>query len=155
MANAWTENGPVSLPPRWLVYVAAAIVAALAGLGVGMGIRAAWRDAGAPDLGGASDTLGDQGVLTAKPIVETPPPVTAPNTNDADDTNAADAEQAKEDAIAAKAAAAQQIQAKASKAAGNIDDILASPTEKPPAPVKPAADEAPPPGTPVKTDVPF
>jgi hypothetical protein len=153
MANAWTQNGPVSLPPRWLVYTAAAIVASLAILGVAVGLRAAWRDAGAPDLGGPSDVSGDQGILTAKPIVETPPPVTAPD--DAAKQAAADAEQAKQDAIEAKTAAAQQVQAKASNPSGDIDDILTSPTEKPPPPVKPAADEAPPPGAPVKTDVPF
>ena len=50
---------------------------------------------------------------------------------------------------------AQEIQAKPSKPGGDIDDILTSPNEKPPAQVKPAADEAPPPGAPVKTDVPF
>jgi hypothetical protein len=69
--------------------------------------------------------------------------------------DAADADQAKADALAAKAAAAQAVQAKPSKPTGNIDDILTSPSEKPPAPVKPSADEAPPPGAPVKTDVPF
>jgi hypothetical protein len=57
--------------------------------------------------------------------------------------------------LAAKAAMAQEIQAKPSKPGGDIDDILASPSEKPPAAVKPGADEAPPSSAPVKTDVPF
>jgi len=156
MSNTWTDNGPVSLPPRWLAYTAGAIVMALAIVGVGMGMRAAYRDAGAPDLGGPSDGAADKSTLVAAPIVQAPPPVAAPDASaDADKQDAADAEQAKADALAAKAAMAQEIQAKPSKPDGDIDDILASPSEKPPAPVKPAADEAPPPGAPVKTDVPF
>jgi hypothetical protein len=156
MSNTWTANGPVSLPPRWLAYTAGAIVMALAVVGVGMGVRAAFRDGGAPDLGGPSDSAADRSTLVAAPIVQAPPPVAAPDTSaDADKQDDADAEQAKADALAAKAAMAQEIQAKPSKPDGDIDDILASPSEKPPAPVKPAADEAPPPGAPVKTDVPF
>jgi hypothetical protein len=151
MAEAWIRNGPVSLPPRWLAYSAGAVVVAFAILGVALGMRAAWHDSGAPDLGSAADGAADQGVLTAKPIVETPPPV-MPSENTVAKGDAADADQAKADALAAKEAAAQEIQAKPSKPAGDIDDILASPTEKPPAAVKPATDEAPPP---VKTDVPF
>jgi hypothetical protein len=156
MVNGWTENGPVSLPPRWQAYVAGAVVAALAALGVAVGMRAAWRDAGAPDIGEAADSAADHDALIAKPIVQAPPPVTVPDA-DADQAkqDAADAEQAKADALAAKAAAAQAIQAKPSKAPGDIDDILTSPSEKPPAAAKPATDEAPPPGAPVKTDVPF
>jgi hypothetical protein len=119
-----------------------------------LGLRAAWHDSGAPDLGAAVDSAADQSLLTAKPIVETPPPV-APVENTAAKDEAADADQAKADALAAKEAAAQEIQAKTSKPAGDIDDILASPTEKPPAAVKPSTDEAPPSSAPVKTDVPF
>ncbi len=154
MARAWSENGPVSLPPRWLAYTAGAAVASLAVLGVAMGMRAAWHDSGAPDLGVAADNTPEQSVLMAKPIVETPPPV-APTEDTTAKSDAADADQAKADALAAKEAAAQEIQAKTSKPAGSIDDILASPTEKPPAAVKPSTDEAPPPSAPVKTDVPF
>ena len=153
MANAWIDNGPVSLPPRWLAYTAGAVVMALAVFGVAIGMRAAWRDAGAPDIGGAADSAADHGSLLAKPIVQAPPPVAAPDAaDDAAKQAADDAEQAKADAIAAKTAAAQEVQAKPSQPAGNIDEILTSPSEKPPAPVKPATDEAPPP---VKTDVPF
>ena len=60
-----------------------------------------------------------------------------------------DAEKAQE---AAAQTAAQAVQAKPSKPAGSIDEILASPSEKPPAPVKPSADEAPPTA---QSDVPF
>jgi hypothetical protein len=156
MSNTWTRNGPVSLPPRWLAYTAGALVMALAIVGVGMGIRAAFRDGGAPDLGGVADSAADKSTLVAAPIVQTPPP--APAADASADTNKADAaddEQDKADALAAKAAMAQEIQAKPSRPGGDIDDILASPNEKPPTPVKPAADEAPPPSAPVKTDVPF
>jgi hypothetical protein len=153
MTNTWTDNGPVSLPPRWLAYSAGAVVLALAIVGVGLGLRAAWRDAGAPDIGGPADNGAGSATLVARPIVQAPPPVVAPDA-DADQAkqDAADAEQAKADALAAKAAAAQAIQAKPAAPTGDIDDILASPSEKPPPPAKPAADEAPPP---VKTDVPF
>jgi len=51
MTNAWTENGPVSLPPRSLAYGAGALLVILAIAGVALGLRAAWREAGAPDLG--------------------------------------------------------------------------------------------------------
>jgi len=156
MSNTWTTNGPVSLPPRWLAYTAGAVVMALAIVGVGMGVRAAFRDGGAPDLGGVSDGAADNSTLVAAPIVQAPPPVAAPDSSaDADKQDDADADQAKADALATKAAMAQEIQAKPSKPAGDIDDILASPNERPPAPVKPGADEAPPSSAPVKTDVPF
>jgi hypothetical protein len=156
MTNAWTENGPVSLPPRSLAYGAGALLVALAIAGVALGLRAAWREAGAPDLGGgpAAAVAGDD-TLVAKPIVDLPAPVAEPAPA-ADETkpDQAAADQGKADAIAARTAAAQEIQAKPSKPAGNIDDILTSASEKPPGPAKPAADEAPP-GAPVKSDVPF
>jgi len=156
MTSAWTENGPVSLPPRSLAYGAGALLVALAIAGVALGLRAAWREAGAPDLGGgpAQSATGDD-TLTAKPIVDLPPPVAAPEpTPDETKPDQAAADQAKADAIAAKTAAAQEIQAQPSKPAGNIDDILTSASEKPASAAKPAADEAPP-GAPVKSDVPF
>ena len=157
MPSIWPVPTTTSVP--WtrgklgLSVTAGGVVMALAIVGVGLGIRAAWRDAGAPDVGGPADNSGDTAMLVAKPIVTEPPPVVAPtNVADPNAQDAEDADQAKADALAEKAAAAQEIQAKPSKPSGNIDDILASPTEKPPAPVKPAADEAPPP---VKSDVPF
>src|SRR5258708_3415773 len=140
MASAWIENGPISLPPRSLAYGAGLALALLAVVGVGLGLRAAWRGADAPDLGGAAQTA-DADTLTAKPIVELPPPVTAPDAATAD-------------ALPQQTAAAQAVQAKAAKPSGNIDDILTSASEKPPAPARPPADEAPP-GAPVKSDVPF
>ena len=156
MSNTWTRNGPVSLPPRWLAYTAGVVVMALAIVGVSMGIRAAFRDGGAPDLGGVADSAADKSTLVAAPIVQAPPPTAAPDASaDSNKDDAADADQDKADALAAKAAMAQEIQAKPSKPGGDIDDILASPSEKPATPVKPATDEAPPSSAPVKTDVPF
>ncbi len=149
MASGWIENGPVSLPPRTLAYGAGLALIFLAAAGVGLGLRASWREAGAPELGGSQ--AGDaSGADIAKPIVELPPVVAADNS--ASNTDADD--DAREDALAAKTAAAQAVQSKPSKADGDIDDILTSQSEKPPAPTKPAADETPP-GTPVKSDVPF
>jgi hypothetical protein len=152
MASAWTENGPVSLPPKSLALGVAGALVVLAFVGVGLGMRASWRENGAPDLTGAASASGDDAdTLTAKPIVDLPPPPVAAATNEV----AADAkDEDKADAIQEKTAEAQQIQATPSKSGGDIDTILTSPTEKPPAPAKPTADEAPP-GPPVKSDVPF
>ncbi len=153
MANSWTQSGPVSLPPRSLAYGVGALLFLLAVAGVGLGYRAALRQSGAPGL--TDDTSGAaDGTLIAKPIVDLPPPVTAPAQAD-DKKPDADADKAKADALAAQTAAAQAIQAKPSKTEGDIDDILTSPSEKPPAPAKAPTDEAPPPGPPVKSDVPF
>jgi hypothetical protein len=157
MANAWTPNGPVSSPPRALAYFAGFVLVVLAVAGVGLGLRAAWRQAGAPSIGGGvAEASSDDDTLTAKPIVDLPPPVAPPEAaKDADNAvNNAD-EDSKADAIAAKTAAAQAIQSKPAKPGGDIDDILASTSEKPPSAAKPSADEAPPPGPPVKSDVPF
>ena len=157
MANAWTSNGPVSVPPRSVAYAAGALIAAMAIVGVGMGFRAAWRAPSEPGsaLDSGRNATAD-GELTAHPIVEMPPPVTAPAPDKADDAAAdaaTDAEVAGE-SIASRAAAAQAVQSKPSSPSGNIDDILTSPQEKPPAPVKSPTDEAPP-AAPVKSDVPF
>jgi len=156
MASAWTENGPVSLPPRSLAYFAGVVVLALAIVGVALGFRAASRQGAAPGIGdNGTEASASDDTLTAKPIVELPPPVTAPTAAKeeakADDTKAAD-DKARE--LAAKTAEAQEIQAKPSKPAGDIDDILTSASEKPPAPAAAPADPAPP-GAPVKSDVPF
>ncbi len=153
MTSAWTGEGPVSLPPRGLAYSAGALVFLLALVGIGLGFRAAWRSPTEPGLGDASSAaLGDDAV-TAQPIVELPPPVTAPVAAKEEakpDAATNDDDKAKE--LAAQTAAAQAVQAKPSKASQDIDDILTSTSEKPPAPVKPSADEAPPPE---KSDVPF
>ena len=156
MANAWMDNGPVSLPPRSLAYGAGAMIAAMAIVGAGMGFRAAWRAPSEPGstLDSGRNATAD-GESIAHPIVEMPPPV-APAPDKADDAAAdaaTDAEVANE-SIARKAAAAQAVQSKPSSPSGNIDDILASPQEKPPAAVKSPTDEAPP-TAPVKSDVPF
>ncbi len=154
MANAWISNGPVSLPPRWLAYTAAGCILLGAVAGVGMGFQAAWRAPAEPGSTSATTATAD-GELTAHPIVEMPPPVTAPvqEASDAAIDAKVDAEVANE-SIASKTAAAQALQSKPSSPSGNIDDILTSPQEKPPAPVKAPTDEAPP-TAPVKSDVPF
>ncbi len=151
MTSAWTENGPVSLPPRSLVYGAGALLCVLALVGVGMGLRAAWKQTGLPELSGEASTGGDADTLIAKPIVELPAP---PTNAAAADASAEAANKTTADELAQKTAEAQAIQAKASKPGRDIDQILASPTEKPTAPTKPPADEAPP-APPVKSDVPF
>jgi hypothetical protein len=153
MTSAWVENGPVSLPPRRVAYGAGLVVAALAVAGVALGFHAGWRDGQAPGFGGAAKRASDNGVISATPVVEIAPPVPpAPTAADAAKAaeDAAAAAKAKE--LAAQTAAAQALQSKTAKPEGNIDDILTSASEKPPAPVKPAAEEAPPPP---KSDVPF
>ncbi|HEY1562475.1 MAG TPA: hypothetical protein VGF71_16525 [Caulobacteraceae bacterium] len=154
MASSWTEHGPIALPPRPLALGMGAALVLLAFVGVGLGMRAAWKDTGAPDLGGtAADSADSADTLTAKPIVELPAPPPASNT--AENTSAAD-EADNSDAIQQKTAEAQQVQSNASKSGADIDQILTSPTEKPTAPTKSGAVEAPPPpGPPVKSDVPF
>ncbi len=149
MASAWTDNGPVSLPSRGLVNLAAVLVVAFAILGLVMGVQAAFRKGAAPDIGAAGAVAGKADEIAAKPIVDLAPPTPAAD-DGKDDGDKTDEEQAKADALAAQTAAAQAIQAKPSKAGGNIDDVLASPTEKPPGPVKNAGD-----GAPVNSEVPF
>ena len=157
MVNVWSGSGPVSVPPRWLAYLAGFIIFIMAFAGIGLGFRAAWRAPSEPGSAseGGRDAAADS-ELVAHPIVEMPPPV-APATNDKGDDAAADAATDAEvanESIASKTAAAQALQSKPSSPSGNIDDILASPQEKPPAPVKSSAEEAPP-TAPVKSDVPF
>jgi hypothetical protein len=153
MASAWTGNGPVMSPPRGLAYGIAGALLLLAFVGAGLGLRAAWKDTGAPDLGAAATSADSADTLTAKPIVELPAAAntadnTADNTSDDSDKGSGD--------IQKKTAEAQQVQSDAAKQGADIDKILASPTEKPPTPAKSGADEAPPPpGPPVKSDVPF
>jgi hypothetical protein len=157
MANVWSGAGPVSLPPRWLAYLAGLFIFIMAIVGVGMGFRAAWRAPNEPGSNsGNSRSVAADGEIVAHPIVEMPPPVAAPSVDKSDDAAADVAKDsaAADESIASKTAAAQDLQSKSSKSSGNIDDILASPQEKPPAPVKAQADEAPP-TAPVKSDVPF
>jgi len=151
MASAWTDTSPISLPSRPLVYGASVVVIVFAVLGASLGFQAAFRKASAAEVDTAGESGGRDDAVAARPIVDLAPPPPAPVANKADTD---DADDAKADALAAQTAAAQAIQAKPSKSGGDIDDVLASPTEKPPTPTKAPADEAPP-GTPVKSDVPF
>ena len=152
MSKVWVENGPVALPTRSLAYVAGAIVAVLAVVGVGLGFKASLREAPIP---GAQDgtAVANDGALTARPLVEIPPPVEATEDTKAADAEAdAEADKAKADELTAQSAALA-VQAKTAKSGGNIDEILTDKSEKPPAPVKAPAEDAP--GAPVKSDVPF
>ena len=149
---SWTDNGPVSLPPQGVVWVAAALVGLAALSGVGVGFRAGWRDAGRPTVGGGDQTQPDSAVM-AKPIVdvaaaEQPPPAAA-----ATNATSQDEEAATND-IAVKTAQAQALQSKQATSTATIDEILTPPTEKPQAPAKPTTDESAP-GGPGKSDVPF
>jgi hypothetical protein len=133
-----------------MAYGAGVVVLGLAIAGAGLGFDAAWRRHAGPEPS-ATEPANRAGDLIAKPIVELAPPTPAPEASkDDDDAN----DQAKADALAAQTAEAQALQAKPT-AKGDIDDIMTSPTEKPPAPVKAPTDEAPPTTAPVKTDVPF
>ncbi len=145
---AWTDHSPVSLPPRTAVY-AAALVIGIAGLaGVGVGMRAGLRDVGRPGLASTGQAQADEQAAIAKPIVDiSSVEQQAVATNAAAD-NADDADASNE--LAAKTAALQAAQSKPSQGNDNIDQMMASPTEKPPTLAKPVQDEAPP-----KSDVPF
>ena len=154
MASAWVENGPIALPSRGLAYGAGVMLLMFAVLGVGLGFQASLRRSSGPDLDSASSLgAGKDDALIAKPIVDLAPPPAAADA-DKDGADAADDEADKADALAAQTAVAQAIQAKAAKDGGNIDDVLTSPTEKPPGATKGPADEAPP-GAPLKSEVPF
>jgi hypothetical protein len=152
MASAWIENGPISLPSRALAYGAGLVVVVFAVLGVGAGFEAAVRRGGEPGFDAASGVGAKDDAMTAKPIVDLTPPPPAPEAGK--DESKDDADAAKADDLAAQTAAAQAIQAKPASAGGDIDQVLTSPTEKPPAASAKGADEAPP-GSPVKSDVPF
>jgi hypothetical protein len=153
MASAWTENGPISLPSRALAYGAGLVVVVFAVLGVGAGFEAAVRRGSEPGLEAAAAAGAKDDAAIAKPIVDLAPPAPAAEAAN-DDSKDADADATKADDLAAQTAAAQAIQAKPASAGGDIDQVLTSPTEKPPAPAPKGADEAPP-GAPVKSDVPF
>jgi len=131
MTSAWTENGPVSLPPKPVAYGAGAAVAALALVGLALGFHTGWRDGGAP--GGSTRRAADVGVQEARPVVEIAPPTPpAPSAEDAAKAAEEAAAAAKAKELAEQTAAAQALQAKTAKPQGNIDDILTSSSEKPP-----------------------
>ena len=153
MASAWTENGPIALPSRSLAYGAGIVILIFAVAGVGMGLQASFRRGSAPDMAAGAGLAGKDDTIAARPIVDLAPPTAAPEADKAD-ADTSDEDAAKADALAAQTAEAQAIQSKTSKPGGDIDAVMASPSEKPPASTKAATDEAPP-GTPVKSDVPF
>ena len=153
---AWIEDGPVSTPPRSLTYLVAGVMVITAGIAGALGFRATLRD-GAPSLlggrGGARET---QQTIDARPIVQLPVAQPVAVAKPASNALADAADKVDTNSLAAQTAAAQQIQAKPSKPAGNIDDILTSPSERPQAPAKPGADETPPGAPdPAKSEVPF
>jgi hypothetical protein len=125
---AWIDNGPVSVPSNAVIGVVALCIAVAAVGGVGLGIKASWREMPQPIAAPAPTNTAAAATNTAK---------------EADDS----------DDIAAKTAAAQAVQSKPAQSSGNIDDILTSSSEKPQAPAKPSTDEAPPQAP--KSDVPF
>jgi len=147
----WIENGPVSAPPRSVAVGAAGVIFVAAALGLGIGLHAAWREADRRSLGDIDQTDIAQAV-TARPIVEIPAAPPPPAANEAASNAAAEAKDDDDDNdIAAKTAAVQSIQAEPAKPQADIDQILASPSEKPQAPVKPSQDE----DSSAKSDVPF
>jgi hypothetical protein len=149
---SWTDTGPVSVPPRPVAYFAGALLVAAAIVGVGLGFRASWRN-GDRASSSLDQTAGVDAAIPARPLVELPAPpqqVAAANTVAANSTD--DQDEADDNSIAAKTAAAQEVQSNPSKSNADIDDVLTSSSEKPQAPAKPSTDESAPPG---KSDVPF
>jgi len=153
---AWTQHGPVSVPPSTVVGLVAFCIGAAAIASVGLGLRASWRDSSHPAAGEIDTTLTGQ-AIPAQPIVQyaqPEAPAAATNTAAAATNSASEAADDSQD-IAAKTAAAQAAQSKPSQSVPNIDDMLASPSEKPQAPAKPSTDESAPSSSPPKSDVPF
>jgi len=160
---AWTDNGPVSTPPRGVVYVAAGLILIAAGGGGYLGFKASLRDTSHESGQAVDDSQGLDQAQIAKPIVDipamqAPPPeaaaanalAAATNTvaktaDDDDDTND----------IAVRTAAVQNAQNNPAKPAPDPDLMLASPDERPQPPAKPSTDDQPPTTAPAKTDVPF
>jgi hypothetical protein len=147
---AWTQNGPVSLPPQSAVYIVAGLIGLVALSGAGMGLRAAWRGGAGPSMADQASVADD--ATAAKPIVVLPSEVQAPPAAAA--SNAAEDASAGDDTndIAAKSAEAQEVQSKTAKTPTlSPDEILASPSERPTAPSKNSQDES----APSASDVPF
>jgi hypothetical protein len=152
---SWIENGPVALPSRGVVGLAATAILIAAVGGAGIGFRSGWRDGSKSAAAGEDVTDVSAQAIAAKPLVELPPPVAPPASNAAPASNAMAAKDEGDDNdIDAKEAQAQAVQAKPSQSMGDVDQILTSPSEKPQAPVKPPADESAP-AAPGKSDVPF
>ena len=153
---SWSESGPVSTPPRATVTLVAAVLAGVAVFGVGYGFHEVWR-AGGPSVAGSGDQNQDAQAVIAKPIVDIPaveqPPVAANAAPAANAVAAKDADEEEANSIAEKTAAAQAVQSKPAQQPTDIDQMMASPSEKPQAPAKPTTDESAP-GTPTNA-VPF
>jgi hypothetical protein len=161
---AWTANGPVSVPPRGLVYVVAFLILAAAAGGSVLGFKSSQRDtARGGATVGVDQSQGIDQAPDATPIVDitamqAPPPTAAATNTLAAATNATAArtdEDAATNDIAVRAAAVQAAQNNPAKPAPDIDSILTSQTERPQPPAKPSTDDQPPNPPPAKTDVPF
>ena len=137
-----------------MTFVAVAL-AAVAVFGVGYGVHAVWR-AGGPSAVGSGDEAQDSQAAIAKPLVDIPaveqPPV-ATNAAPAAANAVASKDQDEANSIAEKTAAAQAVQSKPAEQPTDIDQMMASPSEKPQPPAKPSADEGAP-GSPTNS-VPF
>jgi hypothetical protein len=129
----------------------AIIVAGLAGLG--LGFSAGWRGGAQTTRGSIDQNQDIDQAVDAKPLVTLIAPTAPPPVNTVAQTQTDDSgDDGDSNDIAAKTAAAQAVQSKPAEKPANIDDILASPSEKPQAPAKPTTDEQAPPA---KSDVPF
>ena len=156
---SWSEAGPISTPPRSMVTLVAIVLAGVAVFSVGYGVRATMR-VGGPAAGGTGDQGLDSQASVAKPLVDIPaveqPPVATNAAPAAAANTAASAKNDDEDdanSVAEKTAAAQAAQSKPAQQPTDIDQMMASPSEKPQAPAKPSADESAP-GSPTNS-VPF
>jgi hypothetical protein len=148
---SWTDEGPISLPPRTAVY-GAALAIAIAGLvGVGVGFRASLREGVRPGAASADQAQADDQAALAKPIVDIPAVEQQAAASNAVSNSAEDAsDETATNELAAKTAALQAAQSRPSQGEENVDQMMTSASERPQAPAKPAQDEAPP-----KSDVPF
>jgi hypothetical protein len=154
MAYLQPHTDPVTVPPRVVVYTAAALVALTAVAGLGFGFKAGWRDGNRGPSSGSDQSQGIDTAVLAKPIVDIPSlEQQAPANAVASNAMADDSDQA-DNSVAAKTAAAQAIQSKPVATTPTLDDTEASPSERPQAPAKPSTDEGAP-GAPTKSDVPF
>lgn len=154
---SWSESGPISTPPRGMVTFVAIVLAGVAVFSVGYGVRATMR-AGGPATAGSGDQGVDSQAAIAKPLVDIPaveqPPVATNAAPAAANTAAAKADEGDDaNSVAEKTAAAQAAQSKPAQQPTDIDQMMASPTEKPQPPAKPSADESAP-GSPTNS-VPF
>lgn len=151
---SWSESGPISTPPRSTVTLVAAALACVAVIAVGYSARAVWR-AGGPASIGSGDASQDSQAVIAKPLLDIPAAEQPPVANAAPAANAVakETDEAEANSIAEKTAAAQAVQSKPADQPTDIDQMMASPSEKPQPPAKPSTDEGAP-GAPTNA-VPF